>query len=90
VEVPTSAKKSMTKMSFSTRNHNVTLAVAFIVSCVVMLLYFLNVTHDKLENSKTALYTLDEKYTSLVRQYECKLKGDESFIFAMIIIPDKY
>jgi hypothetical protein len=67
----------MTKMSFSTRNHNVTLAVAFIISCVVMLLFFLNKTHEKLEDSRSAFFNLDEKYTTLARQHECKYPEEE-------------
>lgn len=54
------------------RNHNVTLAVAFIISCMVMLLFLLNKTHEKLESSKTSLENMEEKYIGLVKQFECK------------------
>ncbi len=54
------------------RNHNVTLGVGFIVTFIIMLLFLLNKTHEKLEDSRSSLNTLEDKYASLVKQFECK------------------
>lgn len=63
----------MTKMNG--RNHNVTLAVAFVIGCLIMLLFLLNKTHETLEDSRSALSTLEDKYASLVKQFECKFQS---------------
>lgn len=54
------------------RSHNVTLGVGFIISCVIMLFFLLNKTHEKLEDSRSALLALEDKYSSLVKQFEGK------------------
>jgi len=58
----------MTKMNG--RNHNVTFGVGCIVTCIVLLLFFLNKTHEKLENSRRSFLTLQDKYGALTKQFE--------------------